>query len=110
MLAGFTRALVFVALAALLGGIECDASCAAADCGVEQAPSSDCPHHAPARARCLHQHTGFIAPEAAVLKHTLAQTDALPLPLIYRATVSQPPALVLAFDTGSPPSLFILRI
>jgi len=113
MLVGFTRALVFVALAALLGSIECDASCAAVDCGVAQAPSSGCPHHNPTsdkRAPCLHQHTGFVAPEMGVVKHTLAQADALPLALTYWATVSQAPAVELASDTGSPPPIFILRI
>jgi len=45
-----------------------------------------------------------------VVKHTLAQADALPLALTYWATVSQAPAVELASDTGSPPPIFILRI
>lgn len=120
MLVGWTRALVLVAVAALLGSVQCYGNCAIAACSSAQTPSSGCHHHKSShdeRTGCLHQHSEFTGPGSGIAKASVVK--AVPVVLVLTggstAVTIEPPLLVPA-DTGSPPyshpfrAISVLRI
>jgi hypothetical protein len=122
MLAGWSRALGLVAVAALLANAQCYDTCAVAACKASQTPSSDCPlhHHKSSHedsSGCLHHHSEFISPESAIAKVNLAPV----VPIVAVLTASSEMVLIEPFllstpDTGSPPggqaspAISVLRI
>ena len=122
MLAGWSRALGLVAVAALLANAQCYDTCALAACKAAQTPSSDCPQHHQKPSHedssgCLHHQSEFTGPESGIAKVNVAPTVPIlalltagsAVVLIERLLLSKP-------DTGSPPrdqvppAISVLRI
>src|SRR5262245_33925621 len=119
MLAGWSRAFVWVAILALFANVHCLANCASEACNSTKAPSSSCHHKKapdPDTVRCSHQPSEFTAPEADIAKVSVATTVAvLPAPSAFAGSVLPEPVFLPHPDIGSPPVLFsfatsILRI
>ena len=120
MFAGWSRAIVLVALAAFLGNAHCLGNCASAACNSPSSPSKGCHHHKKPDgdlARCSHQHSEFVGPEVGLAKTTLATTIEVPPVLRVNANVvATEKSILLPPDTGPPPraqsgsSISILRI
>src|SRR5262245_12863044 len=110
MLAGWSRAFVWVAIVALLANVHCLANCASEACSPTKAPSTSCHHKntpAPDTTRCSHPASEFTAPEADLAKVSVATTVAvLPAPLSFAGCVLPEPVLLPLADIGSPPVLF----
>ena len=122
MLAGWTRALGLVAVAALLANAQCYDTCAAAACKAAPAPSNDCPQHRQKSSHedssdCLHHHSEFTGPESGIAKANVAS----PVPVLAVVTAGSAvvliePLLLSRPDTGSPPddqgpsAISVLRI
>lgn len=122
MLAGWSRALGLVAVAALLANAQCYNTCALTACTSAQTPSNDCPkhHHKPSRedsSGCQHQHSEFTGPESGIAKVSVAPAVLIPAVLTAGAdAVFLEPLFLPTPDTGSPPrsqgspAISILRI
>lgn len=110
MLAGWTRALGLIAVAALFANAQCYDTCALAAIRLTQTPSNGCHHHRSPHSSnegdsgCQHQHSEFIGPESAIVKAHVA--PAAPVQAVLTAgsvSVVLEPFLVSQPDTGSPP-------
>jgi hypothetical protein len=107
MLAGWTRALVLVAVAALLASIQCYGNCMTAACRITHSPAGSCHHHKSpqdGQSDCLHQHSEFTNPEIGVAKVNVNKTAPM-VPVIApgpAAILIERVALTLA-HSGSPP-------
>jgi hypothetical protein len=120
MFAGWSRAVVLVAMAAFLGNAHCLGNCASAACNSPSSTSKGCHHHkkpAGDLARCSHQHSEFVGPEASLAKITLAKTiEIAPVLSVNANVVSTENSVLLPPDTGPPPragsgsSISVLRI
>jgi hypothetical protein len=124
MLAGWSRALGLVAVAALLANAQCYNACAVAACKAAQAPSSGCHQHSHRDKSshedspdCQHQHSEFVGPESGIAKVNVA--PAVPVLAVLTAgsdVVLIEPLLLSKPDTGSPPgdqvpsAISVLRI
>jgi hypothetical protein len=109
MLASWIRALVLIAVGALLAGVQCSGNCVTA-CGA-QTPAGGCHHQKSShegQAGCLHQHSEFTGPESAVAKASNAQSAPI-VPLLTRGSTAllAEPALLLRAHTESPPDRHI---
>jgi hypothetical protein len=116
---GCSRVLVLIAMAALLGSVQCYGNCLIAACGAAQTPSDSCHHHKPShdnQAGCAHQYSEFTSPESGIAKAGVEKTAPLIPLLTSRAGALQlEPALLLQANTVShsshaSPALSILRI
>lgn len=78
------RALVLVAVAAVIWNAECYGNCDSSVRGPAQTPSDSCHQHQKSShddARCPHQHSEFASPELGVAKISLAvETPGVPAP------------------------------
>jgi hypothetical protein len=119
MLLGWTRAIVLVALAALIGNAHCFGNCVSAACGSPKSTSSGCHHQKPSSqdsAGCSHQHSELAAPETGIAKINIAAPAAiLPALTSDSATVAIELQFVSLFNTTSPPGspgsrISVLRI
>ena len=120
MEAGWIRAFVLIAVAALLGNAQCYGTCGGSACGSAQAPSSSCHHQKSSHedaTPCRHQHSEFSGPEAGIAKINLAMSPLiLPLLTADSSTVFTQPQLLSQPNTGSPPgsdfcsTISVLRI
>ena len=119
MRTGWTRALVLVAVAALLGSVKCYGNCVTAACGAAQVPTGGCHHHKSSRhdqADCPHQHSDFIGPESAIAKIVAKAVPIIPVLTATPTAVLIEPTLLSPCDTGSPPhnqafrTISVLRI
>jgi len=123
MLAGWSRALGLVAVAALLANAQCYNTCALAACNPAQTPSDGCHHHKSSHSShedgsgCQHQHAEFTGPESGIVKVSAA--PAVPILAVHTAgpaVVLIEPLLLSQPDTGSPPggqvspAISVLRI
>jgi hypothetical protein len=116
---GCSRVLVLLAVAALLGSVQCYGNCLIAACGAAQTPSGSCHHHKPShdnQASCAHQYSEFTSPESGIAKASVEKTAPL-IPLLTSRAVAlllEPTRLLQAY-TDSPyshasPAFSILRI
>jgi hypothetical protein len=119
MLVGRTRAIVLVAVAALIGNAYCFATCASTACASTKTPCNNCHHQQSSHengARCPHQHTEFAAPEAGIPKMNDATAAAmLPTPPASSDTISPEPDFLSQSEVASSPghpsrSLSVIRI
>jgi len=122
MLAGWSRALGLVAVAALLANAQCYNACAVAACKAAQTPSSGCHQHRHQSSHedspdCQHQHSEFVGPESSIAKVNVA--PAVPVLAVLTAgsdVVLIEPLLLSKPDTGWPPrphvpsAISVLRI
>lgn len=118
MLVGWSRALVLVAVAALIGNSQCFGNCASATCSSPKTPSNSCHHQKSSdkdTARCSHQHSELAAPEAGFAKiHTTAAIAILPANSTAAITIES--QFLSQFNNGSPPgnrsgsTISVLRI
>lgn len=109
MLAGWSRALGLVAVAAIFANAQCYDTCAVAACTPAQTPSNECPQHRhkpshEGSSPCQHQHSEFTGPESGIAKANVAPA----IPVVAVLTVSShailsEPLLLSKPDTGSPP-------
>jgi hypothetical protein len=116
---GCSRVLVLVAMAALLGSVQCYGNCLIAACGATQTPSGGCHHHKPShdnQAGCTHRYSEFTSPESGIAKASVEKTTPL-IPLVTSRAVAFPleAALMLQANTVSPynhasPAFSFLRI
>jgi hypothetical protein len=74
MQSGSIRTFVLIAVAVLLGNIQCYGAGGSGACGAAQTPSNSCHHQksAPDDARCPHQHSELSGPQAGIAKINLA--------------------------------------
>src|SRR5258707_5085132 len=119
MLVRCTRAVVVLALAALIGNAYCFGNCAIAACASANATPQSCHEHEQSdgdTARCPHLHPEFAAPETGLAKVTLATIGIVPVIAEISATVPTEQSLVLRLDTGPPyahhsaSSISVLRV
>jgi hypothetical protein len=109
-----SRVLVLVAMAALLGSVQCYGNCLISAYGAAQTPSGGCPHHKSShdnQAGCTHQYSEFTSPESGVAK----APPVVPLLTPRSTDVPLEPARLLQAHTDSPyshayPTFSILRI
>src|SRR5580700_7172669 len=104
MLAGWIRALVFIAIGALLAGVQCSGNCVSAACRAAQAPAGGCHHHKSShegQAGCLHLHSDFTGPESAVANARVPQAAPI-VPLLTAGAAALPaePVILLRAHTG----------
>ena len=124
MLSGWIRALVLVAVAALLVNAQCYDTCAVAACKPVQTPSNDCPqHHKPSHSShedgsgCQHQHSEFTGPESGIAKvnvapvaPVLAVLTAGPAPVLIEPLLLSKPGTGSLPDDQVPSAISVLRI
>jgi hypothetical protein len=120
MFAGWTRAIVVVAIAAFLGNAQCLGHCASSACSSVNSSPKGCHHHKQSDgdlARCTHQHSDFAGPETSLAKIAFIATVGIPLAVTANLNVvSAEHSILLPLDTGPPPparsvsSISILRI
>ena len=122
MLAGWSRALGLVAVAALLANAQCYDTCAVAACKAAQTPSNDCPQHRQKSSHedssdCLHHHSEFTGPESGIATVNVAPA----VPILAVLTAGSAAVLIETLllskpDTCSPPgdkvpfAISVLRI
>src|SRR5262245_38421537 len=85
MFAGWTRAMVVVAIAAFLGNAQCLGHCASSACSSANSSPKDCHHHKKSDgdlARCSHQHSEFAGPETGLAKVSIPATVGVLLPAV----------------------------
>src|SRR5580698_8473233 len=110
---GCSRVLVLIALAALLGSVQCYGNCLIAACGAAQTPSGGCHHHKPShdnQVGCAHQYSEFTSPESGIAKARIQ-----PLVTSHAVVSRLEPAFLLQADADLPfshafPAFSILRI
>ena len=119
MLVGRTRAIVLVAVIALIENASCFANCGSTACTSTRTPCHNCHHQKSSHeddARCPHQHSEFAAPEAGIAKvNGAAAAATLPAPAASSGTVLLEPHLLSQSGVTSSPgpgsrSVGILRI
>ena len=119
MFVGRTRAIVLIAVGALMGNAYCFARCASTACTSAKTPCNSCHHQKPSHegdARCPYQHSEFATPEAGIAKVNDATTAAtLPTLPASSDTISLDPEFLSQSDVASSPggpsrSIGVLRI
>jgi hypothetical protein len=107
MIAGWSRAIVLIAVTVLLGNVHCLGSCASASCNTQTSAPKHCHHHRKTDgdlSRCSHQHSEFTSPEAGFAKISLTPTCPAFLPVERTAEVLTDHCISLRLDTGPPAS------
>jgi hypothetical protein len=106
MLRNWSRAFVFIALAALVANAHCFGNCVSETCRSTKAPSNSCHHQKPSHqdaARCSHQHSEFAAPESIGKVNVETAAAAFTLPAACDGTVLLEPVFVAQGTAVSPP-------
>ncbi len=108
MCLGLTRALVLVAVAALLASVQCVANCAVTVCSRGHADSEGCSHHKQSRDKqsgCPHQNSAFTCIPAVIKAQPGATNSVAVEPVLADRTAGtlRQPRLLSPLDTGSPP-------
>jgi hypothetical protein len=105
MFVGRTRAIVLIALVALIENASCFANCGSTACTSTRTPCHNCHHQKSSHedgARCPHQHSEFAAPEAGIAKVNDATAAAmLPAPAASSDTILLEPHLLSQSDGTS---------
>jgi hypothetical protein len=120
MFAGWSRAIVVVAIAAFLGNAQCMGNCASTACAPANSAPKGWHHHNKSDgdlARCAHQHSEFAGPETGLAKIAFTATAGIAPALIENpGAISAEHSIPLPLDTGPPPparsvsSISILRV
>ena len=119
MIVAWTRAVVLVAVAALIGNANCFGNCASSACSPDKTAPKGCHHQKPDRdtAQCSHQHPEFAGPENGLAKASVATIICIAPPISPTSIpVSTEASFLSEVDTGPPSgcasgsSISVLRI
>ena len=108
MIAGCCRAIVLVAVLALICNAQCFGNCVSASCNNQRSAPKHCHHRGKTDSdlsRCSHQHFDFTNPDAGFAKIGLMSTPSLPLlPMEFSGPAWVEHSNRLALNTGPPPA------